>query len=57
MKQILFTVVGASIANVLTFILYRGFVKSYFGRQAIEEITRWFDSMSKHMRKLKKNKQ
>ncbi len=53
MKQILLTILGASIANIFTFILYQGFVKSYFGRQAREEITRWFDSMSKHMRKLK----
>jgi len=57
MKQTLLTILGVSIVNIFTFILYQGFVQSYFGRQAREEITRWFDSMSKHMRKLKKNKQ
>lgn len=54
MKHLILTIVGASIANILTFIIYKGFVESYFGRQAREEITRWFDSMSKHMSKLKK---
>lgn len=54
MKQFLLTVLGAATANVITFLLYQGFVKSYFGRNAREEITRWFDSMSKHMRKIKK---
>ena len=54
MKHLLLTVLGASIANILTFLFYQGFVKSYFGRNAREEITRWFDQMSKHMRKLKK---
>jgi hypothetical protein len=51
MKQILLTILGASIANILTFILYQGFVQSYFGKNAREEITRWFNSMSKHMQK------
>jgi len=55
MKQILFTILGTSILNVFTFVLYQGFVQSYFGRQAREEITRWFDSMSKHMQKQKAN--
>lgn len=51
MKTIILTIIGASIANIITWILYQGFVKSYFGTQAREEITRWFNSMSKHMRK------
>lgn len=54
MKQLILTILGASIANIITFILYQGFVQSYWGKNAREEITRWFNSMSKHMRKLKK---
>lgn len=56
MKQFLLTVLGAATANIVTFLLYQGFVKSYWGRNAREEITRWFDSMSKHMQKLRKEK-
>lgn len=54
MKQFFLTVFGAATANILTSLFYRGFVKSHFGRNSREEITRWFDSMSKHMRKLKR---
>jgi len=53
MKQFFLTVFGAATANILTFLFYQGFVKSYWGRNAREEITRWFDRMSKHMRKKK----
>ena len=54
MKQLILTILGASIANIITFIFYKGFVNSYFGRNSIEEVSRWFDQLSKHMRKLKK---
>jgi hypothetical protein len=53
MKELLLTILGASIANILTFLFYQGFIKSYWGRNAREEVTRWFDRMSKHMRKQK----
>lgn len=53
MKDLLLTVLGASIANILTFLFYQGFIKSYWGRNIREEITRWFDQCSKHMRKQK----
>lgn len=53
MKEFLLTALAAATGNIIVFILYQGFVSSYFGRNAREEITRWFDSMSKHMRKLK----
>jgi len=56
MKQILLTILGTSIMNIFTFIIAQGFIKSYYGRQAREEISRWFDSTSKHMMKHKKEK-
>jgi len=46
-------VMAAFIGQVLVFILVEGFKQSYFGRNAREEITRIWDSMSKHMRKQK----
>lgn len=46
------TVLAASIGQIITFLFVQGFTQSYFGRQAREELSRWFDSMSKHMRKL-----
>jgi hypothetical protein len=46
--------VGAAfIGQVLVFILVEGFKQSYFGQNAREEITRIWNSMSKHMRKQK----
>lgn len=54
MKTLLLTILGASIANILTWIISQGFEKSYFGRNIREEVSRWFDQCSKHMRKLKK---
>jgi hypothetical protein len=57
MKTFLNTILAASCANILTFLIYQGFINSYWGRNIREEISRWFDSMSKHMRKLKKENQ
>lgn len=56
MKQFWLTVLAASLAQIITYLLYQGFVQSYFGKNAREEISRWFDSLSKHMRKQKENK-
>lgn len=54
MKGFLLTALATATGNIVVFLLYQGFVKSYFGRNIREEITRWFDSMSKHIRKLKR---
>jgi hypothetical protein len=47
---------AAFIGQVLVWILVQGFEQSYFGRQAREELTRIWDSFSKHMRKQKEKK-
>jgi hypothetical protein len=46
-------VLAASCGQIITWILVQGFEQSYFGKQAREELTRIWDSMSKHMRKQK----
>ena len=51
MKQFILTVLGASTANIITFLVYQGFVKSYFGKNIREEITRWFNQLSRLFRK------
>jgi hypothetical protein len=50
------TIVAASIGQIITLILVQGFAQSYWGRNAREEITRIWDSMSKHMKKQKEQK-
>jgi uncharacterized membrane protein YccC len=47
------TTLAAALGQVIAFLLYQGFVNSYWGRNSREEVTRWFDSMCKHMRKLR----
>ena len=47
-------VLAAAVGQMITFILVEGFKQSYWGRNAREEITRIWDSMSKHVQKLKK---
>jgi len=54
MKQIIFTIIGASIANILTWSIYQGFIKSYWGKNIREEITRVFNRFCKHLNKGKK---
>jgi len=56
MKQIILTILGASIANIFTFILYQGFVKSYWGKNCREEMTRFFNRYCKHYQKMIINK-
>jgi len=46
-------VLAASIGQIITLLLVQGFAQSYWGRNAREEVSRWFDKMSKHMRKQK----
>ncbi len=55
MKTLFLTVIGASIANIITWILYQGFIKSYWGKNAVEEVTRWVNSFCKHYKKMKQN--
>lgn len=55
MKSFIFTVLGASTANIITFLLYQGFIKSYWGKNAIEEVTRFFNNYCKHYQKMIKN--
>ncbi len=54
MKSFLLTVLAASLGQIITWLVVQGFEKSYWGRNAREEISRWWDSFSKHMRKQKK---
>jgi hypothetical protein len=53
--KFLMMVLAASIGQIITLLLVQGFAQSYFGKQAREEITRIWDSMSKHVQKEKKN--
>jgi hypothetical protein len=53
MKSFLWMVLAASLGQIITWILVQGFEQSYFGKQAREELTRIWDSMSKHMTKNK----
>jgi len=46
-------VIASCIGQIATYILVQGFVQSYWGKNAREEITRIWNSMSKHMRKKK----
>ena len=55
MKSFLWMVLAASCGQVITFILVEGFKQSYWGRNAREELTRIWNSMSKHVQKEKKN--
>jgi len=56
MKTFLLTILACSISQILTWILVQGFEQSYWGRNIREEVSRWFDQCSKHMKKLKENK-
>lgn len=47
------TMLAASLGQIIVFILVEGFKQSYWGRNAREEVSRWFDQLSKHMRKQK----
>ena len=55
MKSFLWMVLAASCGQIITWILVQGFEQSYFGKQAREELTRIWNSMSKHVQKEKKN--
>lgn len=44
-------VLAASIGQIIVLLIVQGFVHSYFGRNAREEVSRFFDRFSKHIRK------
>lgn len=47
------TLLAAALGQIITFILVEGFKQSYWGKNCREELTRMWDSFSKHMRKQK----
>ena len=51
------TLLAASLGQIITFILVEGFKQSYWGKNCREELTRVCDGFSKHVQKLKKEKQ
>lgn len=53
--KFLLMVLAASLGQIITWIIVQGFEQSYFGKQAREELTRIWNSMSKHIQKEKKN--
>jgi len=56
MKSFLWMVLAASCGQILTWLFVQGFIQSYWGRNIREEVSRWFDQLSKHMKKLKEKK-
>jgi hypothetical protein len=54
--KFLIMVFAASLGQIITWIFVQGFEQSYFGKQAREELTRIWNSMSKHMQKQKEKK-
>lgn len=51
--KFLIMILAASIGQIITLLLVQGFTQSYWGRNIREEVSRWFDQLSKHMRKQK----
>jgi low affinity Fe/Cu permease len=43
----LYTILGTTIVNIIVFVLYQGFVHSYWGKNMREEITRFFNRFKK----------
>lgn len=56
MKSFLLTILAASIGQIITLLLVQGFAQSYWGKNCREEITRIWNSFSKHMTKNKEKK-
>jgi len=50
------TMLACAISQIIVFILVEGFKQSYWGKNCREEITRMWNSFSKHMRKQKEKK-
>jgi len=51
MKTLILTILGASIANILTWAISAGFKNSYWGKNIREEVSRVFNSLTKHVTK------
>lgn len=51
MNQLLITILGVSIANILSWCISQGFIHSYWGKNVREEISRMFNNMTKHITK------
>ena len=56
MKSFLLTALATGLANIISFILYKGFIKSYWGKNCREEMTRFFNRYCKHYQKMIINK-
>ena len=49
------TALATAFANTISFLLYQGFVKSYWSKKIVQEITRFINRFSKHYQKMVKN--
>lgn len=48
-------ILASAIGQIITALLVQGFLQSYWGKNAIQEITRIVNSFCKHYQKQKKN--
>jgi hypothetical protein len=48
MKQFCLTVLATATANIISFLIYQGFVKSYAGKNIREEISRVINKLYPH---------
>jgi uncharacterized protein YggT (Ycf19 family) len=46
-------IIASAIGQIITWIIVQGFIQSYWGKNAREEITRFWNKLSKHIRKQK----
>lgn len=51
LKQIGLTIVGVILANIFTYLISQGFVHSKWGRNARQEVTRWFNQLANLFRR------
>lgn len=51
MKSFWLTVLASATGQAIAFLLFRGFVDSYWGKNIIQEISRVFNKFCKHWRK------
>jgi len=55
MKTFLLTILACSISQILTWLFVQGFTQSYWGKNTVQEITRFINSFCKHYQKMKRN--
>jgi hypothetical protein len=48
-------VMASFIGQILVWLLVQGFEKSYWGKNSVQEITRFINSFCKHYKKMKAN--